>query len=582
MFIFLLSCLASNSSSAAVIEVACDEQALIGAIVTAEANAEADTLDLATDCRYQFSQPSFLGTINLPNGGNRALGATALPVINSEIAINGNNAIIERLNDAPRFRHIVVDTNGDLTLNRLTLTNGLAENGTAGVRPNFLIGADFFAQGMPGGAIAVNGSLTLQQCTFSHNQAGNGVVDPINSFLVSGGSGGAIYVSTSSSEFMVTETTFFNNSTGHGASDASGVGSSGSGGALSLRGESTVIKNSLFDSNNALPINAPSGARAGLASAITLFSDSFISENSTYTNNGNRVPGSLFFANSLAQTTNHRFIHNTFLAPAGEFLSIQLNQSTSEFNASIFSSDRGVVVFCRENNDVFGHYNLIDSPNDFTSDACNFENGVDNNHLDPTPNDNLAPLANNGGPTLSHALLDNSLALDVIPVGTFGILTDQRSMFRMQDADGFEPFSIGSDIGAIERELVTDLDGSTASGTMVPIQTQKMEQWYRFEAQAGDEITFTAEFSHAIGDLDLYFFKEQNLSQLINSSVSTTDDETINVTIETTGTYRFLVSGFFGGSTNFFDFNFLNKTAEFEDPLCFPIVGVRGIAVICL
>jgi len=61
-------------------------------------------------------------------------------------------------------------------------------------------------------------------------------------------------------------------------------------------------------------------------------------------------------------------------------------------------------------------------------------------------NPNLGPLANNGGSTLTHALLPGSPAIDQIPVGTNGcgtfITTDQRGTPR--------PIGLRCDIGAYE------------------------------------------------------------------------------------------------------------------------------------
>ncbi|HUG16952.1 MAG TPA: right-handed parallel beta-helix repeat-containing protein, partial [Thermomicrobiales bacterium] len=87
-------------------------------------------------------------------------------------------------------------------------------------------------------------------------------------------------------------------------------------------------------------------------------------------------------------------------------------------------------------------YNLSDD------DSCNLTGAGD---LDDNPNANLDPvLADNGGPTWTHALLPGSAAIDHIPDGVAGcgtdIQTDQRGVSR--------PRGSGCDIGAYEVEFI--------------------------------------------------------------------------------------------------------------------------------
>ena len=89
--------------------------------------------------------------------------------------------------------------------------------------------------------------------------------------------------------------------------------------------------------------------------------------------------------------------------------------------------------------------------------GCSF-NAVtgDQSDIDPV----LGLLQDNGGPTLTHALLPGSPAIDRIPVGNCGVATDQRGVARPQGA--------ACDIGAYEAEpssarpkivFVSDRDG---------------------------------------------------------------------------------------------------------------------------
>jgi len=57
----------------------------------------------------------------------------------------------------------------------------------------------------------------------------------------------------------------------------------------------------------------------------------------------------------------------------------------------------------------------------------------------------LGPLADNGGDTLTHALLAGSPAINHIPLGVCTLTVDQRGFIR--------PFGSGCDIGAVEMEM---------------------------------------------------------------------------------------------------------------------------------
>ena len=100
-----------------------------------------------------------------------------------------------------------------------------------------------------------------------------------------------------------------------------------------------------------------------------------------------------------------------------------------------------------------GGYNL-------TSDAtCGFTlPGTDLIGVNPK----IGPLANNGGPTQTHALTPGSPAIDVIPAANgcrFGITTDQRGTAR--------PFGNGCDIGAFELKFDV-LPGTIPTGPTLP------------------------------------------------------------------------------------------------------------------
>jgi hypothetical protein len=103
--------------------VACDVAALITAITNA--NTGGGTLDLTAGCTYTFTTPD-----------NFFFGPNALPVIVNAIVIHGHGATLARSGPTP-FRFFAVSGGvagiaaGSLTLDTLTLTNGLAKGGDA-------------------------------------------------------------------------------------------------------------------------------------------------------------------------------------------------------------------------------------------------------------------------------------------------------------------------------------------------------------------------------------------------------------------------------------------------------------------
>jgi len=103
------------------------------------------------------------------------------------------------------------------------------------------------------------------------------------------------------------------------------------------------------------------------------------------------------------------------------------------------SSIRGSVISgaCESGVTSLG-YN-IESP----GNTCGFDQGTD--QVDVTEGQlNLGPLQDNGGPTMTHALLPGSVAIDVIPADMCEVGTDQRGVDR--------PQGTMCDVGAFELE----------------------------------------------------------------------------------------------------------------------------------
>ena len=136
-----------------------DTASLIASIAAANADGDtSNTIFLAPDSTYVFTAPN-----------NYWYGPDALPAIGGNLTIEGNGSTLERSSTAGAFRFFYVSSGtnglaaGDLTLNSLTLEDGLAKGGDGG--PGGGGGA-----GM-GGAIFNQGTLALNTVTLSGDTA---------------------------------------------------------------------------------------------------------------------------------------------------------------------------------------------------------------------------------------------------------------------------------------------------------------------------------------------------------------------------------------------------------------------------
>lgn len=177
------------------------------------------------------------GTLNLTAIDDTSVGASAL-AITSKIAIHGNAAGITIKRDAAvsNMRLFYVAPSGDLTLDSLNVTGGVArgDNGAAG--QNGVTGY--------GGAVYNQGSLTLTGSTLYSNSAiggnagagGNG----------GGGLGGAIYCNAGT--LSIRNSTLANNSVSSGAG---GAAARSFGGAIYAFNGNVTIDNSTITNNSA-------------------------------------------------------------------------------------------------------------------------------------------------------------------------------------------------------------------------------------------------------------------------------------------------------------------------------------------
>lgn len=186
LLVFMLS--ACTSCTLTPIEVGCYNNELIEAINTANASPNPDVINLEADCLYTFHEID--NNVDL-YGTSHEDGGNALPVISTHITINGNGARLIRAtaSGTPEFRFFAVTTDGDLTLNDLSLENGEL----------------LWSYQIRGGAIYIKeGSVTINNSILRDTSTGYGAIYNDNGTLFIEGSslfsnntaehyGGAIY-----------------------------------------------------------------------------------------------------------------------------------------------------------------------------------------------------------------------------------------------------------------------------------------------------------------------------------------------------------------------------------------------------
>ena len=251
-------------------------------------SAGADTIELAAGATY---------TLTGVDNSYADKGDNGLPVIASDITINGHGATVNRpVSGAPAFRFFFVEADAVLTLNQLTLVRGV----DSGANSNFF----------GGGGIHNLGTLLLNDSsiTGSYSYYGGGIwssgaVTITNSFLSNSAysevssCGGSIL--NEAGTLTVSGSTFSNNLAG-----------SAGGGICNRAGGIVTVANSTF-SDNGTPYRVLNGAAISNDGTLTI-TNSIISGNNAYTGGG------IFNSNGGALTiTDSNISNNTTLNGGG-------------------------------------------------------------------------------------------------------------------------------------------------------------------------------------------------------------------------------------------------------------------------
>lgn len=312
--------------------------------------------------------------------------------------------------------------------------------------------------GAQGGAIQSNGTMTINDSTFTGNttlgtgqNAVGGAISvqgagqlTINNSVLTGNSskkqGGAIYYqpNIATTPFLVINNSTFTNNISNSDNTTDGDG-----GALFLTGTGSVtITGSTFSGNSA---NAGTTGGAIDVSVPMTMTNSTVSGNTAGSNGGGIYASGT--STAIVNITNSTIVNNTATVNGG---GVQRASTTNPVNLrnSIFANN---IANGGTSPDVLGTvnsngFNLIENTTGatFTGDTSTNVTGQD-----PM----LAPLANNGGPTMTHGYASfTSPAIDK-GFNSAALPTDQRGFNRMFDDPGIPNAAggDGTDIGAFEQ-----------------------------------------------------------------------------------------------------------------------------------
>ncbi|PSQ45233.1 hypothetical protein BRD17_01925 [Halobacteriales archaeon SW_7_68_16] len=124
----------------------------------------------------------------------------------------------------------------------------------------------------------------------------------------------------------------------------------------------------------------------------------------------------------------------------------------------------------------------------------------------------------------------------VLAIASVGVVAAQGTQ---PAADQFEPND--------DFENATQVDRGTYDN--LSIHEEDDTDYYAVEASQGDDLNVSAQFDHGDADVDLRLYAP-NQTQ-VGSSASVTDDEVINHTANTDGTYYVQVRSFLSGSASY-------------------------------
>jgi hypothetical protein len=381
----------AQAAFAATMAVACSKSALVNAIMTANTTPGPDTLNLFPGCPYTLTSPN-----NLGNG---------LPVITSNITINGNGATIKRAPTAANFRILEVGTSGTLTLNRATISGGAAIDCPGAGGP--------VAAAICGGGIYNRGTLTVNNSRVIRNTASGTAT-----FLYIEGGGIA---NDGNGTATLNDTEVSNNTARYTGTGGPGLPA---GGGIGSEGVLTVNRSRV--SNNAASLTPNTGSEARGAVAVlwgsATIKSSIINNNTTTAPGGIARGGGMSIGVSVNVTmAGNLLTNNTASAPDGFALggglrnNGTLDMTTTAVTGNTASAPRGTAL-------GGGIYNEFDGTATLTTSAVVGNRATGGSAAG-------GGIFNDGGPvTLNNTVVLGNIPDNCQPPGTVSGCTDSLGL----------------------------------------------------------------------------------------------------------------------------------------------------------
>ncbi|MDS4040803.1 MAG: S8 family serine peptidase [Candidatus Competibacter sp.] len=313
-------------------------------------------------------------------------------------------------------RVLSVNYGGKLELKNISVIHGVADHG---------------------GGIYNAGTLTINGGGVGDNQAfsSNGAFVTL---------GGGLFNETGGTA-TITDSAFGSNKAGYG------------GGGIYNAGMMTITRSTL--SGNWVGNPGPTYATCGgiqNEGTLTVIASTLTGNHAAYAGggicNGGNTPGTLALINSTLSGNSASEGGGIY----GYNGTVSLDHSTLADNTPVslwivgatVTTTHSIMATCSGATITDHGYNLD------SDGSCHLNAQGSLSNADP----HLGPLANNGGPTQTRALLPDSPAIDAIPAAQCATATDQRGEVRPQDGDGDR--IADCDIGAFEKEAISPLDRS--------------------------------------------------------------------------------------------------------------------------
>ncbi|MCB9135401.1 MAG: right-handed parallel beta-helix repeat-containing protein [Anaerolineales bacterium] len=412
-----------------------------------------------------------------------------LPYVTTQMVIEGNGQKIVKKSQVPPppFRIFFVAPEGHLILRNLTVQNGqtggyhLADAGGGILNMGYLELQNTSvisnsSESAPGGGImnlmwdeTITPTLILKDSEVGYNRGQGAIVSEMNGHVMITNSnihhnyGVGLRVEYGSVDVEIVDSTFANNSgtvdypCGGGifsfANDFSMINSTvrdnttciSEGGGIFVWGAHVLIKDSTIANNATVEYGGSGGGLYGGGNSFQMI-------NSTISGNASELDGGGLYLLGAVTITNSTISGNNAVGE-GDGIYLRQNSTLTLINTILTNHlDDDCAIY----GTILGENNLIDTL------SC----GNDPS-LRLMPVTNFDPnLADNGGPTWTHALLPGSNAIDTIGCEQ-APEADQRGLLRPQDGNGDGQFLC--DVGSFELESVAT---PTPTSTLTPTPSQ--------------------------------------------------------------------------------------------------------------